>query len=172
MDRWCWESSSSLYIAANRVLLSFVVSRLKFESRRNTNRDIATHASNQTSIFQFGGFFLFHILWIMFSVIANRQLVPDIVVILIHIGLGTHIIVAYFSVFVICFVLHEYLIFWFALLRKNMDIRYSEYLDFFDIFEYSRIFTDISSTLFNTSKSRKNNTHLFFRNFFLRKVKN
>ena len=53
---------SSLYIAANRVLLSFVVSRLKFESRRNMNRDIATHASNQTSIFQFGGLFLFHIL--------------------------------------------------------------------------------------------------------------
>ena len=137
-------------------------SRLKFESRRNTNRDIATHTSNQTSIFQFDGFF--SVSYSMNYVLGDSE--PTTCT--RHRG-NTNTYrprhrsnsSIFFSIcdlfyteifnFLICLASqrYEYSVFWISGI-------------FFDILEYSHIFTDISSALFDTSKYRKNNTHLFF----------
>lgn len=61
-------------------------------------------------------------------------------------------------VFVIWFIVYGYLIFWFVLIWKNTDI------------QYLRIFMNISSTLFNTIKS-KNTIQVCLRKYLLNNLK-
>ena len=84
--------------------------------------------------------------------------------------MDTDLISEFLKVFVICFVCHGYLIFRFALLQKNMDIRENgspenKYI-FADIYEYLRI----SHMFLLIQLILKAYTNLFCKIFFLHDI--